>query len=217
MKLFKKFLYFCLIHLTIFSCSDNINSPDVATENKPTDRFKVDTTIVHYVCENNTTVQVKFFNDFNTVNVHINAPQKNNINFTAHQDPAASGARYKGEKYTYWSKGQECIIEKNKKTLYRSCAEVITVEGMFSYFADANLLHSCDGNWDIPVASDSKVYLSLETRYLQLKPNGMPVYTKLKGYITKQRDEMGDDEELLPHFYIQEIIELKKDKKCTEL
>lgn len=211
----KHLLYFCLITLstyTISSCSNTTNNTDASTEKK----HKVDTTIIHYVCESNTTIQAEFVNNFETVNIRIQTPSKPLVTFSANQDPAASGARYTGEKYTYWTKGQACIIEKNKKTLYRSCSEVIIIEGMFSYLADANLLEYCDKSQSMPISSESKVYLSLETRYLQLQTNGSPVYAKLKGYVIKQPDEMGDDERLFPHFYVQEILELNKNKSCPD-
>ena len=171
--------------------------------------LKMNTTI-QYLCENEVQLSV-ILEGADKASVKIMPRNQPVIEFTGTQVSSGSGAKYEGEGYTYWTKGNECFIQKDEGIIYRDCYEINIFDGTFSYMADANLFVSCDKSLRMPVVMD-KEYLTLERAYTQLVEGGTNVYVRLKGYQIEVPKMEGDGVEA--GLVVTQLIEIDKEKEC---
>lgn len=72
-----------------------------------------------YACGNGVPVRVVFAADFQAVKVYL--PDQT---FEMTQAIAASGIRYTGGGYTFWSKGEEAFVMKGEEIVIADCRKV---------------------------------------------------------------------------------------------
>jgi len=73
-----------------------------------------------YTCRGGATVEVNILTK-DDVHVKIIREGYPDVEFDATHDPSGSGARYSGGDYSYWTNGDECIIEYKGNFYIKKC------------------------------------------------------------------------------------------------
>jgi heat shock protein HslJ len=89
----------------------------------------------------------------------------------------------------------------------------VTMEGMYSYYADAGLFTDCKDSNTYPVAAADD-NATLESRYLKLKTDdNAKVWTRVKGKLIEQTGMEGDAKQTT--LLVKKVLDVIKDKSCN--
>ena len=165
-------------------------------------------------------IKINYACDNSEINVHIQGEfakikvKQENIppfEFTGKQVTSASGSKFEGIHYSFWSNGNECQIIDEGKVILQGCRETQSIKGMFMYLADANIFYPCDGSSPLKISMNG-AYLELEKEYLSMVDGGTKIFIDAQGYIKKSNSEEG--KKSVSKFFINKLNLINKEKTC---
>ncbi len=215
----KHLVLFCSLFLLVACQQPQTDQPNPTKETFPTNQtlpteetVHTDTTI-QYGCEQSKIVTVQLTENFKKATVTVPATgTQTTTTFEATAVPSANGMKYEGEGYTFWSKGDYCLVQKGKELIYQDCNEIQVYTGFFIYREYANLFVNCANDFTASIMMEGNA-LQLKKQYEQLTLAEETAFVQFKGYLSLSDNEDANTDEVLQ---VTEVLKVSATETCQE-